>query len=95
MNTKVIGMKERSKEIREFIINTFLFGEPGDLEDDNSLLDSGVIDSTGVLELVTHLEETYRIEVLDLELVPKNLDSINAIAAYLDRKISGKEPSAL
>lgn len=76
-------MKE---EIRKFVVSQFLFGEDGDLVDDASLLELGVVDSTGVLELVSHLEKTYGIKVADEELVPENLDSINGIVAYLQRK---------
>lgn len=75
-------------EIRDFIVKTFLFGQELELEDDASLLENGVIDSTGVLELVLHLEETYHVKVRDGELVPENLNSIDAIVAYLARKNS-------
>ncbi len=75
-------------EIREFIVEELLFGRGGDeLQDDASLTDRGVVDSTGVLELVGFLEETFEIEVGDDELVPENLDSIKLIAAFvLDKK---------
>lgn len=80
-------MSNRNQEIRSFVIDNFLFGEAEGLTDDASFLDRGIIDSTGVLELVTHLEEVYEIEVLDTELVPANLDSVDAVAAYVDRKL--------
>ena len=76
-------MKE---EIRKFIVNQFLFGEETELADEASLLEMGVVDSTGVLELVSHLEKTYGIKVADEELVPENLDSIQSIVDYLQRK---------
>lgn len=74
------------QEIRHFIVQNFLFGQDQELDDGASLLEKGIIDSTGVLELVAHLQEVYDVKVNDDELVPDNLDSIEAIAAYLARK---------
>jgi acyl carrier protein len=75
------------KKIRDFIVENFLFGGPDDdLKDDDSLLDKGIIDSTGVLELVAFLEKSYGIQVEDEELVPENLDSIASVSAYVLRK---------
>ena len=73
-------------EIRHFIVQNFLFGQDQELNEGTSFLESGIIDSTGVLELVAHLEETYDVKVKDDELTPDNLDSIDAIVAYLARK---------
>ncbi len=74
-------------EIRQFIIDNFLMGQdPDSLKDDSSFLEEGVIDSTGVLELVGFLEENYEIKVEDEELIPENLDSIQNICAYLKAK---------
>jgi len=74
-------------EIRRFVIDNFLMGQESDtLKEDTSFLEEGVIDSTGVLELVAFLEETYNIKVEDEELIPENLDTIRNIAQYLDRK---------
>ena len=76
-------------EIRQFIIDNFLMGQDSDsLKDDSSFLEEGVIDSTGVLELVGFLEENYEIKVEDEELIPENLDSIKNICAYLELKKS-------
>jgi acyl carrier protein len=76
-------------EIRQFIIDNFLMGQDSnDLKDDSSFLEEGVIDSTGVLELVGFLEENYNIKVEDEELIPENLDSIKNIRAYIERKRS-------
>jgi len=72
-------------EIRQFIIDNFLMGQDSDdLKDDSSFLEEGVIDSTGVLELVGFLEENYNIKVEDEELIPENLDSIKNICAYIE-----------
>ena len=80
-------MNERKKKVREFIVENFLFGDENGLKDDSSFLEEGIIDSTGVLELVKFLEDTFSIKVDDEELVPENLDSLDYIAAYLDSKI--------
>jgi acyl carrier protein len=76
------------QEIRQFIIDNFLFGEPEpQLSNDDSLLDQGIIDSMGVLELVTFLEDKYEIEIPDDELVPTNLDSVNRMIEFVQRKV--------
>lgn len=79
-------MNEAKKLIREFIIENFLFGEADGLSDGASMLEEGIIDSTGVLELVTFLEERFSIHVEDDELIPENLDSINNAAAFVTSK---------
>ena len=73
-------------QIRQFIGKNFYIPDAASLRDDTSLLDQGIIDSTGVLELVGFLEETFGISVLDTETLPENLDSIDRIAAYVQRK---------
>jgi len=73
-------------EIRDFVIANFLFGKAGELTDQESLLENGVIDSTGVLELVGFLQERFGIHVEDDEIVPANLDSIYNLADYISRK---------
>jgi acyl carrier protein len=75
------------QEVREFIVQNFLFGQDQQLTDGTSFLENGIIDSTGVLELVAHLEATYGVKVKDDELVPDNLDSIDAVAVFLERKM--------
>ena len=84
-------MKEKREQIRAFIIENFLFGKDDGFKDDTSFLDDGIIDSTGVLELVNFLEEEFSISVQDEELVPENLDSINNAVAYLEKKGLGKK----
>jgi acyl carrier protein len=81
-------MPNVEQELRRFVIDNFPFGQAGDaLSNDDSFLDRGIIDSTGVLELVTFLEERYDIKVEDEELVPDNLDSINRLVRFLERKL--------
>ena len=76
-----------SKELRQFVIANFTFGEDAGLEDDSSFLDTGIIDSTGILELITFLESTYGIRVDASEMVPENLDSINKVNSFLNKKL--------
>lgn len=77
------------QQIRNFIIENFLFGESNNgLDDKDSLLEKGVIDSTGVLELIAFIEENYRIKVEDEELIPENLDSIANVCDFIRRKQS-------
>lgn len=80
-------LMETKQKIREFIIETFLFGaDDVQIEDGESLLETGIVDSTGVLELVAFLESEFGFEVKDQELVPENLDSIDNLAGFVERK---------
>jgi len=81
-------MNELKDALREFIRENFLFGDEVAFADDASLVEEGIVDSTGVLELITHIESTYDIEIDDEELVPENLDSISNLANF----ISSKQP---
>lgn len=74
--------------VREFIAENFLFRADAEVSNDQSLLESGVIDSTGVLELIAFLETTYGITVADEEIVPENLDSIDNMTSYLTSKLA-------
>ncbi|HEV2208385.1 MAG TPA: acyl carrier protein [Verrucomicrobiae bacterium] len=74
------------KEIRDFIVSNFLYGDAGSLHEETSFLDSGVIDSTGILELVAFIEQKFQIKVLDQEMIPENLDSISRLSRFIDRK---------
>jgi len=80
-------MSEHKEKIRAFIIENFLFGNDDGLSDESSFLDEGIIDSTGVLELVSFLEEEFGIAVDEVELIPENLDSINRVTSYLEGKL--------
>ncbi len=75
------------QEIRKFIVDNFLFGEDDcKLSNDDSFLEQGLIDSTGVLELVAYIEGSYGIEIEDNELAPANLDSVNKLIGFINRK---------
>ena len=78
------------REIRSFLVNNYLFGRSEALRDDESLLDN-VIDSTGVLELVVFLQESFAITVEDEEVVPGNLESVKNVVAYIERKLQTKD----
>ena len=83
---------ELKQTIRDFIIRNFYVAEPSALEDGASLLEQGIIDSTGVLEVILFLETSFGVAVEDAEMVPENLDSIDAIAGFVARK---KVPEAV
>jgi acyl carrier protein len=72
--------------IRQFIIENFPLAEDGNLEEHASFLENGIVDSTGILELVAFLEENFGIVVEDEEVIPENLDSIANVVSYLQRK---------
>ncbi len=73
--------------LRDFIQNNFLFGVQGEtFSDDDSLLEKRIIDSTGVLELIAFLDETFGVKVQDDELLPENLDSINRLVRFIEKK---------
>jgi acyl carrier protein len=80
-------------KIRDFIRQNFLFGGDEKIGETDSLLDSGIIDSTGAMELVSFLETEFAVEVSDRDLIPENLDSIAAIASFVTRKLAEANPS--
>ena len=78
---------ETERRVRKFIAENFLFREDrADLADTESLLDAGLMDSTGVLELVAFLEGEFGIHLADAEIIPANLDSVRAIVAFVESK---------
>jgi len=80
-----VNIKEK---IEKYILDYFLSGdESRTIDNDDSFIDSGIIDSTGVLELVAFIEETFDFRVEDEELIPENLDSVNRIANYIQLKL--------
>jgi acyl carrier protein len=79
-------------ELRQYILDNFLFGRTEiELTSDASFLELGIIDSTGVLELVTYLEDKYQIKIADEELVPANLDSLKGITSFVEAKCAAPE----
>jgi acyl carrier protein len=75
--------------LRSFIQENYLLGRDFTFADGDSFLEHSIIDSIGILQLVTFLQDTYGITVQDSELLPENLDSIDAVTAYLCRKLDG------
>ncbi len=80
-------MSDMQKTVLDFIRENFIMGRSEvSLDPDESLIESGVMDSTGVLELVEFLESTYKIKIEDEELIPENLETINNIVKFLQSK---------
>lgn len=89
-STRVMDESLVRKKVRSFIVANFLFGvEDSKLTDGGSFLQTGIIDSTGILEVVTFVESEYGIRVDDIEMVPENLDSLNNISVFVADKLSG------
>ena len=81
---------DRRHALRRFLASNFLLSEEEfPYRDDASLMESGVVDSTGVLELLSFLEETFGTPVGDHEVTPQNLDTVTSILAFVDRKAGG------
>lgn len=73
--------------IRKYVLENYLFTDNEDeLKNDDSFLDKGILDSTGILEIITLIEEKFSIKVEDAEMIPENLDSVNNIVAYIAKK---------
>lgn len=81
--------KELMKKIRNFIYDTYVFDEETIIKDDESLMDTGLIDSTGVLELTQWLESEFNITISDDDIRPSNLDSVEKIEAFVEKKQNG------
>jgi acyl carrier protein len=77
---------ELVEQIKTFVLSNFYVANPAALETEASLLDAGIIDSTGVLEIVSFLESTFSIKLADEEILPDNFDSIGRIARFVARK---------
>lgn len=82
-------MSSIEPELRQYVLDKLLFGRTEvELRGDASFLESGIIDSTGVLELVAFLEEKFQVKVEDEDLIPANLDSVNAITRFVEKKLA-------
>lgn len=77
---------EAKARVRQFVVENFYVTDPAGLDDEASLLDRGIIDSTGVLEVIAFLERELHVVVADEEMVPENLDSIARLARYVESK---------
>ena len=87
-------MPDRKRLVRSFIVDNLLFGDDQGLEDDTPFFERGIVDSTGFLELVLFLEETFHLRMEDAEVIPENLDSLNLIEAFLEEKLASAAPVA-
>jgi acyl carrier protein len=75
------------KKVRDYILENYLFtDDESALGNDDAFLEKGILDSTGMLEVIYFLEDEFEVSVADQEMVPENLDSVNRIVAYVERK---------
>ncbi len=79
-----------AKEVREFVISNFLYGVVAGFQDDTPFLENGIIDSTGLLELITFLETQYHVKIETGEMVPQNFDSVDRICQFLAKKLDNQ-----
>ena len=79
---------EIKQQIKQFFEDNFMAEFDNNFTDDDSFLENGIIDSTGVLELIMFLEENYEIKVEDDEVIPENVDSFKNLELYINRKIN-------
>ena len=74
-------------EIKSFIAKNFLFTDDGNvIQDDESLMKNGTLDSTGILELIMFVEEKFQLKIPDEDMLPENFDSVRAIAGYIENR---------
>lgn len=82
-------MNDIKTKVRQYVLDNFLMGgDPDRVTDSVSFIDKGIIDSTGVLELVSFIQETFNIRVEDAEMIPENLDSLEKIEKYVRGKLA-------
>ncbi len=84
----MLGAAEQVKDqVRRFVVDNFMMGaDPASLADNDSFIDKHIIDSTGFIELVSFLEQTYQIRIHDDEMIPENLDGLQKIVRFLSTK---------
>jgi acyl carrier protein len=81
---------ETRERVRQFILSNFYVSDPKALGDETSLLDRGIVDSTGVLEVIAFLEREFGIRVADEEMLPENLDSVGRLSAFIAAKAAAR-----
>ena len=84
-----LNKDEIKNNVKQFIIDNFLFSSiDNSFHDDDSFMENGIIDSTGILELVEYIEHQYNIKIKDEELLPENLDTLNNVSNFIIRKMN-------
>ncbi len=79
--------QEMKQIIKEYLLENFLFGfNEDEVSDDASLMEMGILDSTGIMEVIAFLEQRFEIRIKDIEIIPENLSSIDAISAFVASK---------
>jgi acyl carrier protein len=81
-------MEATQQKLRKFVTETFLFGDGADLRDDDSFIEKGIIDSTGILQVVDFVEQEFGFQVREEDLLPENLDSVNQLTAFIQRELA-------
>lgn len=81
-------------ELRHFIVENYLFGQDDGFTEDDSFLERGILDSTGVMELIAFVEKRYGVKVEDSELLPENLDTLARLTRFLEGKLGDKLEAA-
>lgn len=84
--TDIYYPMDYTADIRDYVVSYFLFGDDSSLQDNTSFLASGIVDSTGVMELVMFLEQEFNIKIEPEDMIPANLDSVNQVAQFIERK---------
>lgn len=74
------------QQVRQFILDNFMMGGKAEIPDDASFIDRHIIDSTGFLELISFVEQSFDIRINDEDMVPENLDSLNNIERFVQKK---------
>jgi acyl carrier protein len=86
---EVLSIEQVSGIIRKYLLENYLFGySEEELRNDSSFLEFGILDSTGIIELVTFVERKFKIQVLDEDILPENLDSIDCISRYVHNRLN-------
>lgn len=84
-----VTLEQISQSIRNFLLENYLFGyDENEFSNDSSFMEFGVLDSTGILELILFIEGKFDMEVLDMEILPENMDSINCVSSFVYKKIN-------
>jgi len=75
------------QQLHDYIVHNILFGDGERLQDDVSFQKTGILDSTGFLELITFIEETFEVQVADSDVIPENFDTLQKMSAFVERKL--------